>query len=251
MLPRIFLFLCSIRCLSAFSYFHALNAYPATLQSVCEKDVIFEIDLSYAHSAFNPYVQIATAYIGHPEEFYTQMEKPFPIDNVSLPLFIDFIKNHPSMKVLIDIKDEAVFPYLKMIVTSLGSERCICHAFIKDWTIMPPNTAEEPHWYREDIDLKSLNELLMELKIPLIANCRGFSDDHINTHHLVDQMIDSAKTHKSIICLGLYYPRAPLPDIALLEKINDAGFYAWINGNITDSDIPTDHIRSIKMVDHY
>jgi hypothetical protein len=155
------------------------------------------------------------------------------------------------MKVLIDIKDEATFPYLKMIATYLGSDRCICHAFIKDWTIVPPNTVEEPHWYREDIDLKSLDELLMELKIPLIANCRGFSDGHIKTHHLVDQMIDAAKKHKSIICLGLYYPGVPLPDVGLLEKINDAGFYAWINGNISDPDKKIDHIRSIKMVDHY
>lgn len=120
----------------------------------------------------------------------------------------------------------------------------------KDWTIIPLNTVEEPHWYREDIDLKSLDELLMELKIPLIANCRGFSDDHIKTHHLVDQMIDAAKKHKSIICLGLYYPGVPLPDVGLLEKINDAGFYAWINGNISDPDKKIDQIRSIKMVDH-
>ncbi len=230
-------------------YFHSHTVYSKQLEEACSLHPIFEIDLAWAHAAFHPSIINGKPYIGHPEEFYTKLGKPFPVANVSLEEFQDFLKNNPAVKVLIDIKDEATFPYLKEFVKAVGAERCIVHAFIKDWTLVPSEIPVDPHWYREDIDLEALDKLLTSLGIPLVANCRGFSDEHVEANHLISKMGEDAKKYKSIVCLGLYYPGAPLPKTALLESINEAGYYAWINGNVEGYREKIGHVKHIAMSD--
>ena len=230
-------------------YFHAHHADGRELLAAGLLNLIFEIDLAWAHSSFNAYVEKGTAYIGHPEEFYTLMGRPFPVGNVSLQEFQAFCAKHPLMKVLIDVKDEAVFPDLEALVQAVGPERCIVHAFIKNWTALPEGVQPEPHWHREDIDLFALDRVLSRLRVPLIANCRGFSDGHVERCGLIAKMCSEAKKCKSVIALGLYYPGAPLPGAAFLKAINKAGYYAWLNGNEKGLQEKAGAVRYIGMMD--
>ena len=230
-------------------YFHTHKASSRELKAVDSLNIAFEIDLAWAHSSFNPHITKDAPYIGHPEEFYTKMGKPFPEDNVSLDEFVSFLKSHPGVKVLLDIKDEAVFPYVEIFVKAVGKERCIVHAFIKNWTRVPEGAIVEPHWYREDIDLFALDALLSRLGVPLIANCRGFSDENIKKHDMIAKMLSDSKHCKSVICLGLYYPGVPLPNIEFLKKINAAGYYAWVNGNVEEFSKKIGSIKYIAMQD--
>lgn len=231
-------------------YFHSHTATPEELLAASIQRPVFEIDLAWAHSAFHPLIVKDMPYIGHPEECYTVLKNPFPEKNVSLQEFQQFLKSHPSLKVLIDIKDESVFPYLDLFVREVGSERCIVHACIKNWTVIPRGIPIEPHWYREDIDLYSLDEVLSRLNVPCIANCRGFNDAHVQENGLLFKMLEDAKKCKSVVCLGIYYyPGAPLPRKEILEEINREGFYAWVNGNIKDFREKLKNIRYIAMSD--
>lgn len=231
------------------TYFHAPDASHELLDSVANKNLIFEIDLSWAHSTFNSYVREGHPYIGHPEEFYTKLGKPFPSKNIDILEFQNFLIKNPSIKVLIDIKDEAVYPFLQQFIQAVGPKRCIVHAFVKNWTHIPPNATTEPHWYREDVDLFALNDILVQLNVPLIANCRGFSDANVKQNNLVSQMIEDSKRCSSILSLGLYYPGVPLPNIQFLHAFNDAGYYAWVNGNIPNLEKKLGNIRYVAMAD--
>jgi len=230
-------------------YYHAPKASVRELQAVDSRNVIFEIDLAWAHSSFKPQIKENTPYIGHPEEFYTKMGRPFPEDNVSLDEFKAFVKIHPNMRVLLDLKDEAVFPYVETFAKEIGKERCIVHAFIKNWTHIPPNITPEPHWYREDIDLFALDTLLSRLGVPLIANCRGFSDEHVKNHDLITTILEDTKKCKSVIALGLYFPGAPLPLTEYLVRFNTAGYYAWVNGNVQEFAEKIGSVKYIAMQD--
>ncbi len=236
-------------------YFHSHTATPTELEAAAiaasKKDIIFEIDLAWATNPFieNKNIRVNQPYIGHPEKFYTELKKPFPSDNVSLEQFKSFLKNNPSIKVLIDLKDKAVFHYLEEFIKEIGNERCIVHAFIKDWTLLPNGQNPDPHWANEDIELSTLNGILEQLNVPLIANCRGFNDQHIREHGLVSKIIENAKRCKSIICLGLYYPSAPIPNVDYLHSINAAGFHAWVNANDPQFSEKMDNIRYIAMKD--
>ncbi len=232
-------------------YFHAPDASRCTLESIKDSDIIFEIDLSYAHSNFNEYISKGTPYIGHPEEFYTIMKKPFPKDNVSFDEFINFAINHPSIKILIDIKDKDAFPYLEKLVNSIGSDRCIVHAFIKNWTQIPNNISKEPHWYKEDIDLFILDELLTRLNVALIANCRAFNNKHVEDKNLLDLMINDAKKCQSIISLGLYLQNADIPKTNFLKILYKAGYYVWVNGNLRNIQEHIKNFKYIAMIDDF
>lgn len=104
-------------------YYHAPKASLRELNAVNSLNVVFEIDLAWAHSKFKPQIKENAPYIGHPEEFYTKMGKPFPEDNVSLVEFIGFLKSHPGVRVLLDLKDKSVFPYVKTFVHEVGKDR--------------------------------------------------------------------------------------------------------------------------------
>lgn len=231
------------------AYFHAPDASRELLNSIANQNLIFEIDLSWAHSSFNSFVKQDHPYIGHPEEFYTKKGQKFPASNVDILEFQTFLLEHPSIRVLIDIKDETVYPFLKWFMQTVGTKRCIVHAFIKNWTHIPPNTTISPHWYREDVDLFKLNDILAPLHIPLIANCRGFSDTNVEQNHLITQMIKDSKRCVSVVSLGLYYSGVPLPKIEYLQAFHDAGYYAWVNGNIPEVEKKLGKIRHIAMTD--
>jgi hypothetical protein len=233
------------------TYFHSHTATPKELEAASKKDIIFEIDLAWASNLFidNKNIRINQPYIGHPEKFYTEMKREFPVENVSLEQFKIFLKNNPSIKVLLDIKDQTVLIYLEEFIKEIGSHRCIVHAFIKDWTILPKEEAPEPHWTQEDIELAKLGAILDQLNVPLIANCRGFSDQHVKENKLIQKIIDDARKYKSIVCLGLYYPKAPIPEIDYLQAINAAGFHAWVNANDPQFQEKTCNIRYIAMQD--
>lgn len=213
-------------------YFHSHTATKKELEAAAGVQPTFEIDLAWAHEAFRPNLKKNSPYIGHPEEFYTILGKQFPAENVTLAEFVIYLKEHPHIKVLLDIKDEAVLPYLEDFVQTIGSDRCIAHAFIKNWTSIPEGVTPEPHWYREDIELFALNEVMGRLGISLIANCRGFSDQHVEKLGLISKMIEDCKACRSVICLGIYYPGAPLPKVDFLKTFNEAGYYAWVNANL-------------------
>lgn len=79
---------------------------------------------------------IGSPFIGHPEEFYTILGNEFPSDNVTLAEFQEFLQKYPSIKVLIDIKDDSTYKnssFLEDLVNSVGNERCIVHAFMSNW----------------------------------------------------------------------------------------------------------------------
>lgn len=213
-------------------YFHSHTATKQELEAAVGVQPIFEIDLAWAHNAFQTTLKKDSPYIGHPEEFYTQLGKKFPSENVTLAQFVAFFKQHPHIKVLLDIKDAAVLPYLEEFVHTVGANRCIAHAFIKNWTHVPVGVTPEPHWYREDIELSALNEVLGRLGVSLIANCRGFSDQHVEKLGLVSQMLEDCTTCSNVVSLGIYYPGAPLPKVDFLKAFNEAGYYAWINANL-------------------
>lgn len=234
------------------AYFHAPDASQKLLDSVAKQNLIFEIDLSWAHSSFNAYVREGHPYIGHPEEFYTVKKMPFPSNNIGILEFQAFLIKNPSFKVLIDIKDETVYPFLQQFIKAVGPERCMVHAFIKNWTRVPLNTARSPHWDREDVDLYKLDGILAPLNVPLIANCRGFTDAHVKQHDLVSQMIKESKRCTSVVALGLFYSKTigVLPDIRFLQAFHDVGYYAWVNGDIANLEKTLGSIRHIAMTDH-
>lgn len=228
-------------------YFHAHIFSLEDLAVAAAMCPILEIDLAWAHSSFYPSICSGRPYIGHPEEFYTIKGKSFPPATISLEQFECFLNNYSSVKVLIDIKDEITFSYLEDFVKKVGAERCIVHAFIKNWTEVPAGMSSEPHWYREDIDLFPLDEILVHLGVPLIANCRGFSDQHVENNKLIVRMLDDASKCKSIVSLGLYYPEAFLPNVKFLKSINSMGYYAWVNGNVTQFQEKLGEIKYIAM----
>lgn len=225
-------------------YYHSHTATPKELKMAAMICPVFEIDLAWGHSSFHPSIAKGAPYIGHPEEFYTKMGNPFPADNVTLVEFQNFLKDYPSVKVLIDVKDEATFPFLKGFIKAVGAERCIVHAFIKNWTIAP-----ELLWYHEEIDLFAIDKILSQLGVPLIANCHGFSDEHMEENGLIFKMIQDARRCKSVVSLGLYYPEAPLPNFKFLQLINKAGYYAWVNGNVDQFQEKIGEIQYIAMSD--
>lgn len=234
----------------SFAYFHAPDAAKSTLLPAICQNSIFEIDLAYAYNNFNNSVFKGLPYIGHPEEFYTKLGRPFPYKNMSFDKFCRFIQKHPSAKILIDLKDEAAFPYLKSLVQQVGSDRCIVHAFIKEWLHPPDDQPPQPHWYRENIRLAPLNSLLEELGVPLIANCNGFSNEHMEKHDLLQKMLRDAKPCKSILALGIYSSVATkLPKKHYLKQINESGYLAWVNGNLPDYREKTQDIDHIAMCD--
>lgn len=230
-------------------YYHSHTATPQELSLASRYCPIFEIDLAWAHTSFHPKVLKNHPYIGHPEEYYTKGGNRFPEGNISLEEFQQFLKENPSVKVLIDVKDMAAFDYLESFVKAIGSNRCIVHAAIQNWRIIPSDVSMESHWHREDIELFALDDLLTRLQVPLIANCRGFSDEHVEKNALLQIMINDAKKCKSVIALGFYYPGVPLPKIEYLEKINEAGYFAWVNGNIDDFEKKLRNLRFIAMSD--
>jgi hypothetical protein len=230
-------------------YFHSHTTTVKELKVASELHPIIEIDLAWAHRSFNSSIIEGTPYIGHPEEYYTKLGNTFPVGNVSLTEFQSFLKQNPAVKVLIDVKDQAVFPYLENFIKTVGPDRCIVHAFIKNWTHIPKSVKQDPHWYREDVDLFALNNMLVKLDVPLIANCRGFSNKNIEQNKILSQMIKDSKQCKSIVSLGLYYPGVPLPDIKFLKIINQNGYYAWVNGNISQLQEKLGMIKYIAMSD--
>lgn len=121
---------------NSFTYFHSHTVSQNELAKAVIVCPVFEIDLAWAHSSFHPLIAKGTPYIGHPEEFYTKMDKPFPVDNVTLAEFQTFLRDNPSIKVLIDVKDEAAFSYLEEFIKAVGATRCIVHSFIKNWTMV-------------------------------------------------------------------------------------------------------------------
>ena len=231
------------------TYFHSHSATPEELEASRSISPIFEIDLAWAQEQFHPSIVGSTPYIGHPKEFYTEMGNSFPSRNVKLEEFQLFMKNNPSLKVLIDVKDERVFPYLSELIKTVGAKRCIVHAFIKGWTLIPKNIEEEPHWYREDVDLSKLDPILVKHGVPLIANCRGFSDEHVEKKKLLARMLKDSRKYKSVVSLGFYYPEAPLPNVELLKAINQNGFFAWVNGNVPNFLEKVGSLKYIAMSD--
>lgn len=230
-------------------YYHSHTATPQELAQASQLCPIFEIDLAWAHSNFHPKVTKNCPFIGHPESAYTKGSDSFPKDNVSLEEFQQFLKDHPSVKVLIDVKDEAVFPYLETLIQNIGSHRCLAHAAIKNWVILPRDLSKEPHWDQEDIELFALDDLLAKHGVPLIVNCRGFSDEHVERENLLQTIFQDVKKCKSVLAIGFYYPNAPLPKKDYLEKINQEGYLAWVNGNIQGFEEKLRPIKYIAMCD--
>ncbi len=227
-------------------YFHTREITPAVLESVEHHDIIFEIDLCYAHTAFNEHVKAGESYIGHPATFYSEKNHTFPKDTLSVDEFIEYAVSHPKLRVFIDIKDPLSMSDLERIVTAVGAHRCIAHAFVTEWCFSPDKKA---YWADEMVDLKPLDELLTRLKVPLIANCYAHSDAFVKEHDIISKMVSRAKECKSVIGLGLYYNVLSIPDLSILEKINRAGYLAWINGNDPKiGNIPAS-VRYIAMCD--
>ncbi len=214
-------------------YYHTPKVTPKELEAAISRRASIEIDIAWAYEAFVDGVEKDQPYIGHPQEFYTVLGKEFPKENVTISYAVNQLKLHPEVLVVLDCKDTNAISAVASIVGELGAARCLIHAFIKDWT---PDCAKygvtpEPHWYREDIDLGTIGVFCDTAKVPLIANCRGFSDDVVKQEDLVTRMVADAKHYPSIISLGLYYPGAPIPAIEYLQTIHSSGFAPWANGN--------------------
>lgn len=231
-------------------YFHAPDVSIRTLNKAACRPCLFAIDLAFAHTSNNPYVKKDSPYIGQSEEFYTEMHHSFPKDNVDLEFFLSFLEENYFMKVLIHVKDAAVYPILEEFIQKVGPERCMVYAFIKEWNVLPEGAMIEPHWHREDVELSTLDALLIKYEVPLIANCRAFNDMHVEKNQLIEKMVADAKRYKSVVSLGLYYKDASLPSSSYLKRFNDAGLYAWVNGNIPCLKEKMGNIRYIAVCDH-
>lgn len=216
-------------------YYHSHITSPEHLEKAEQTCPLFEIDLAWAHSTFIDSIPCGSPFIGHPEEFYTKMGHEFPSENVTLDQFQSFMTTHTDVKLLIDIKDDTTYMAsnaLEVLILSVGAPRCIVHAFIHQWTMLPEGSLPEPHTYREDVNLHALDQKLTALGVPLIANCRGFSIENVEANNIVETMINDALLCESIVSLGIYLPAgSPAPDVRLLRAINNAGYYAWVNGN--------------------
>jgi hypothetical protein len=230
-------------------YFHAPDASRKTLDGARSTSCLFEIDLAMAESNYHSTLTKGKPYIGHPEEFYTILKREFPKDNVSLDEFKLFLTENPKIHVLIDIKHVAVLDYLADFIKSVGPKKCMVHAFIKNWTILPSKTTPAPHWYQEDMNLFQLDVFLHQLGVSFIANCRGFSDDHILENKIIDQMIKDCRSCHNVIAIGFYYPAVALPNLEFLSKINEAGYYAWVGANSEEYLTEIGSIKHIGMCD--
>lgn len=234
-------------------YFHANDADKETLAQCRGKAMIFEIDVAITSDTSFVHAIAGIPFIGHPSAFYEMPGREFPESNVSLEEFKQFLlePENKSIKVLLDIKTMHVLPHIVKFAQEIGKDRCFAHAFILDWNQgqQPSNIETEPHWVEEDISLEALDkELQAAGGIPLIANCRGFCNEHVEVHEIIPKMIEDAKRHKSVAALGLYYPEsADKPLLKFLRSFNDAGFKAWINAN-TDLERYKD-IRWVGMCD--
>lgn len=216
-------------------YFHAPDASSKILEDCQGRSVILEIDVAMTSDLDFEHAIPNSPYIGHPSPFYEMSHTSFPPSNVSLEQFKEYLlkPGNESIKVLLDIKNKEVIPYILEFAKDVGRGRCIAHAFISDWTRypQPPEIPIEPHWIDEDLSLEVVDEALQSLEIPLIANCRGFSNDHVEQHKLVQKMVEDAIGHKSIAALGLYYAAPETPHLDFLRGFNKAGYKAWINAN--------------------
>jgi hypothetical protein len=215
-------------------YFHAPDASSETLADCEGKSVILEIDVAMTSDLTFEHAIVNRPYIGHPSPFYEMPHTSFP-SNVSLEKFKQYLlkPGNESIKVLLDIKNKEVIPYILEFAKEVGKDRCMAHAFISDWTRYPqPSEIQiEPHWVDEDLSLEVVDEALQSLEIPLIANCRGFNNDHVEQHKLIQKILEDAKNHKSIAALGLYYAAPETPRLDFLHDFNKAGYKAWINAN--------------------
>ena len=80
-------------------YFHSHTCTPDILNDAVDACPLFEIDLAWAHTAFNSAVTMGSPFIGHPEEFYTLLgEEKFPEGNVTLEQFLRFMNNNLHIK---------------------------------------------------------------------------------------------------------------------------------------------------------
>jgi hypothetical protein len=235
--------------ISSFRYYHAHEATQELIEQSAEMDVIFEFDLSIAYNALYPKLKKGAPFIGHPEIFYTSKELPFPVQNLSFEELKDLAKELPHLKILIDVKDWHALPALEQFIQEIGPHRCIVHAFIAEWVTSPKAENPEAHWFLEDVPLKDLDRLLTKYQVPLIANARIFPNAKVADKEHLMYITERAKYFPSIFAIGFYKDRAPIPEKHLLEQINSAGYYAWVNANQPDYQEKTQGIIHIGMCD--
>ncbi|MCI5052787.1 MAG: hypothetical protein MRY21_06615 [Simkaniaceae bacterium] len=228
-------------------YFHTRYATLETLEKAREQNAIYEFDLAWAHRKFHPLVTAGAPYIGHPEEFYTIENHPFLKENLSFQALREYLVAHPDLRVLIDIKDELVIPYVAALAREIGKERCLVHAFIREWQPPAEVLKAQAHWVKEAISLKKIEALA----IPFIANCHAVSREYTESANLLEMMLKSASECKSLIALGLYFEDISLPALSTLKAINDAGYYAWVNGNLPNIKEQLKEIDYYAMVDEF
>ncbi|MCH9608761.1 MAG: hypothetical protein S4CHLAM45_06730 [Chlamydiales bacterium] len=232
------------------TYFHTRTVSCDELELAKSRSPMFEIDVAWGYSPFSKNVIKGMPYIGHPQEYYTELGWEYPENNVSLEQFKNFLINYPSIQVLIDVKDIAVLPFVEKFVNAVGAKRCTAHAFVKDWVHIPQGVEQDPHWYCEDIDLFSLDRFFANLAVPLIANCRAFDDAHVEKNGILKRMLVDSQKCESIVALGLYYsPDVQLPKIDFLKRINGAGYAAWVNANVEGFEKRIGDIKYIAMSD--
>jgi hypothetical protein len=202
----------------AIRYFHSHEATRELVEQAALKGVIFEFDLSWAHTAFHPNLKQNTPYVGHPNYFYSIESKKYPENNLSFEEIKTFFLQNPKAKVLIDIKDAVALATLEQFLIDVGSDRCVVHSFIKEWSPAPSDIEKEPHWDTESLSIVELDPLLRKYNVPLIANCRIFPCCDLSSEKHLKKVIKEAKHFSSIFALGLYYNKAPIPASSLLKK---------------------------------
>jgi len=202
-------------------FWHTHTVKVADVKVAIEQKASIELDLAY-----NP--ETNAVYIGHPLNFYTEVKQlPLP-NNIDLERAIAMLEKAPEVMVVLDLKDERVFPMVKKIITRLGRERIILHAFVKEWVFNYPEALiPEAHWQFEDIRLAKYQQLIKETNVNAIGAIRVFSNfDLENTTQLQEIL---KKKVPEIACLSIYLPGAKVASLAAYQQIVAAGKLPGVN----------------------
>ncbi|HUC79054.1 MAG TPA: hypothetical protein VMQ58_02320 [Candidatus Saccharimonadales bacterium] len=208
-----------------FVYLHTHVIDRTILESALKAGKILEVDMS---------VDIdGQVYVGHPENFYTELKNiPLP-DNLPLDEVLEKMKK-ANLYLVIDCKDERAIPKAKNIIQQFGVENVLFYSQVDAFKFepYPEEISIEPQWIYEDLPYDEVTELRTATGVPLIMSARGLTKKRLleEKDSIIERVVQIASGQAVAVNFNL--PGGEIPPSDIVNRLMKQGILICFNVDI-------------------
>jgi len=205
-----------------FVYFHTHVIDESILESAIQAGKSLEVDMSVDKDD--------QLYVGHPENFYTELKKiPLP-DNLPLDEVLEKMKKS-NLYLVIDCKDNRALPKVKAIIEQFGVENVLFHSWVDAFKFepYPIEIYVEPHWIYEDLSYDKVIDLEKATGVPVIMSARGVTKERlaVEKDSIIQRIVQIAKGRAVAVNFNL--PGGEIPPKEVIDELMGQGILIWFN----------------------